>query len=301
MLRLSGMPLSLPTDKPGQAPSPSFGTLFVIATPIGHMEDITLRAIRTLKEVDLIAAEDTRQTKKLLTRYEIVTPIVSYHEYNKEKRTPELLAKLKCGASIALVTDAGTPSISDPGYYVVRGAISEAIPVVPIPGASAMIAALSASGLPTDSFIFIGFVTRKAGKRKQLLDELKQEPRTLVFYESPKRLLGLMQEILSVMGDRQAVIAREMTKLHEEILRGSLNCLVKEVSGRYLLKGECTLLVAGYEKGREFDRESLQNHLRGLLQKKDRSLSDLARDVAREHGLSKKVVYDEALKLEKGA
>ena len=184
------------------------------------MEDITLRAIRTLKEVALIAAEDTRHTRKLLARYEIGTPLASYHDHNKEKRTPRLLKKLEDGHSIALVTDAGTPSISDPGYYLVRRAIQASVPVVPIPGASALVAALSVSGLSTDSFIFVGFPPRQPGKRKQLLKGLKGEPRTLIFYESPKRLIGLIRDMIQQMGDRSAVVARELTKVHEEIIRG---------------------------------------------------------------------------------
>jgi 16S rRNA (cytidine1402-2'-O)-methyltransferase len=262
------------------------------------MEDITLRAIRTLKEVDLVAAEDTRHTRKLLTRYEVSTPVVSYHDHNKDKRTPELVGKLKAGNSIALVTDAGTPSVSDPGHFLVREAIKQAIPVVPIPGVSAAIAALSVSGLSTDSFVFIGFVPKKNAKRKQLLDQLKQEPRTLIFYESPKRVLALMQEILNIIGDRKAVMARELTKLHEEILRGPLSTMVKEISARPVLKGECTLLVEGWEGRQEIDRQSLQNHLRRLCHDKDRSLSDAVKEVAREFAISKKVVYEEALKLE---
>lgn len=271
----------------------------MVATPIGHMEDITLRALRTLKDVDVIAAEDTRKTRKLLTRHKISTPLVSYHDHNKEKRTPKLLAKLKAGTSIALVTDAGTPSISDPGHYLVREAIREAVSVVPIPGVSAIIAALSVSGLPTDSFVFVGFVPRKPGKRNALLDQLKQEPRTLVFYESPQRLLGLMQEILSVMGDRKAVTARELTKVHEEILRGPLSKMVKEMSAGPPLKGECTLLVAGCKTGTRIDRDSIQNHLRRLHHEQDGSLSDLVKEVAREYGLPKRVVYEEALKIKK--
>jgi 16S rRNA (cytidine1402-2'-O)-methyltransferase len=263
------------------------------------MEDITLRAIRTLKEVGMIAAEDTRHTRKLLTRHGISTPLVSYHDYNKEKRTPELLKRLKAGTSVALVTDAGTPSISDPGHYIVREAIKEAIAVVPIPGASALIAALSVSGLATDSFVFIGFVPRKSAKRRQWLKEMKQEPRPLIFYESPKRLLGLMQDMLHVMGDRQMVIARELTKLHEEILRGPVSQMVKEMSERHPIKGECTLLVAGWEGKVEIDLGALQDRLRLLRRDKDLSLSDLAREVAKECSLPRKVVYDEALKLER--
>ena len=284
--------------KPLSPPAAS-GTLFVVATPIGHMEDITLRAIHTLKEVGLIAAEDTRHTKKLLTRYEVSTPLVSYHDHNKEKRTPALLEKLKAGHSIALVTDAGTPSISDPGHYLVRAAIRAAIPVVPIPGASALIAALSVSGLPTDSFVFVGFVPRKPAKRKDFLEKLKGEPRTLIFYESPKRLLGLMQEIINLMGDRSAVVARELTKVHEEILRGSLSNILKALAACPPLKGECTLLVGGHKETGEFDHNSLVRDLRRLRLEMGRPLSELVKQVAREYGLSRKVVYEEALKLKK--
>ncbi len=292
------MPSNYLTEEPVPASSPAFGTLFVISTPIGNIEDITLRAIRMLKEVDLIAAEDTRHTRKLLTRYHISTPLVSYHDHNKEKRTPELLAKLSSGISVALVTDAGTPSISDPGHYIVREAVRQAVPIVPIPGAAAMIAALSVSGLPTDSFVFVGFVSRKATKRKHLLRDLSQEPRTLVFYESPRRLIRLMEEIRNLMGDREAVIARELTKVHEEILRGQLSRLVKEVSERSHLKGECTLLVGGAAEDAKIGRELLQDFLRHLRQEKDCSLADLAKEVAERYGLSKKMVYEEALRLE---
>jgi 16S rRNA (cytidine1402-2'-O)-methyltransferase len=275
------------------------GTLFVVATPIGHMEDITLRAIRTLKEVGLIAAEDTRQTRKLITRYEVSTRLISYHDHNKEKRTPALLEKLKAGNSIALVTDAGTPSISDPGHYLVRAAIRAAIPVVPIPGASALIAALSVSGLPTDNFVFTGFVPRKPAKRKHFLERLKGEPRTLIFYESPKRLLALIQEIINLMGDRSAAVARELTKVHEEILRGALSEILKVLRARPTLKGECTLLVGGYEGTEEFDRNSLVSDLRRLGRDTGRPLSEFVKEVAREYGLPRKLVYEEALKLKK--
>ncbi len=270
-----------------------------MATPIGHMEDVTIRAIRTLKEVQLIAAEDTRHTRKLLARHEISTPLVSYHDHNKERRSRELVGKLKAGSSIALVTDAGTPSVSDPGYFLVREAIEQAVPVVPIPGASAGIAALSVSGLPTDSFVFIGFVPKKASKRKGLLEELKQEPRTLVFYEAPKRLLRLMQEILEVMGDRKAVMARELTKLHEEILRGLLSEMVKDISDRTGVKGECTLLVEGLHGAPDIDRQAVRSRLRRLVYEKGSSMSDAAKQVAIELGISKKLVYDEALRLGK--
>ncbi|MDY6953923.1 MAG: 16S rRNA (cytidine(1402)-2'-O)-methyltransferase [Thermodesulfobacteriota bacterium] len=286
-------------SSPTETPFPSSGTLFVVATPIGNMEDITLRAIRTLREVDVIAAEDTRHSRKLLSHYDIATPLVSYHDHNKEKRTPELLKRLQGGTSIALVTDAGTPSISDPGHYLVREAIAQSLPVVPIPGASALIAALSVSGLATDSFVFVGFVPRKSAKRKQWLNELRQEPRSLILYESPKRLLGLMQEILDVMGDRQTTIARELTKLHEEILRGPLSQLLKEMSQREPVKGECTLLVAGCEKKREIDLGALRDRLRLLAQENGLTLSHMVKEVAKEWDLPRKVVYEEALKLKR--
>ena len=293
------MPLSLRTDQVTSANPSAPGTLFVVATPIGHMEDITLRAIRTLKEVELIAAEDTRQTRKLLTRYEVSTPLLSYHDHNKERRTPALLDKLKAGNSIALVTDAGTPSISDPGHYLVRAVCRAGISVVPIPGASALIAALSVSGLPTDSFVFLGFIPRKPSKRKGFLERLKEEPRTLIFFESPKRLLALMQEVLNQMGDRNAVVARELTKIHEEILRGSLSEILKVLSARAAMKGECTLLVGGYEGGEASKRHLLVHDIRRLRLETGRPLSDVVKQLAREYGLSRKVVYEEALKLKK--
>jgi 16S rRNA (cytidine1402-2'-O)-methyltransferase len=263
------------------------------------MEDITLRAIRTLKEVSLIAAEDTRHTRKLLSRYEIGTRLTSYHDHNKEKRSPGLLKKLKSGNSIALVTDAGTPSISDPGHYLVRAAIHESIPVVPIPGPSALVAALSVSGFPTDSFVFVGFPPRKSAKRKRVLRGLKEEPRTLVFYESPKRLIGFMREMTQVMGDRSVVVARELTKIHEEIIRGPLTHVLETLGSRPSLKGEYTLLVEGYEGETEFDHTLLLKDLKRMCSKKDRPLGEVAKELSEKYGLPKKFVYQEGLKLKK--
>ena len=284
------MPLNSRTEKAG--------TLFVLATPIGHMEDVTLRAIRTLREVALVAAEDTRHTRKLFARHDISTSLISYHDHNKEKRAPELLKKLKSGKSIALVTDAGTPAISDPGYYLVRAAIDADIDVVPIPGASAVVAALSISGLPTDSFVFVGFIPRKSAKRTRLLEELAREPRTLIFFESPKRLLGLIKDMAGVMGNRNAVVARELTKIHEEVLRGSLSDIAADLAGRPSLKGECTLLVQGCEGAVEVDRNMIIEQVRRSLQE-GHSLSDTVKEVATKYGLSKKLVYEQALTLKK--
>jgi 16S rRNA (cytidine1402-2'-O)-methyltransferase len=275
----------------------SSGTLFVVATPIGHLEDITLRAIRTLKEAGLIAAEDTRHTRKLLTRYEISTPVVSYHDHNKEKRTPELIERLRADISIALVTDAGTPSISDPGYYLVRAAPDAGIPVVPVPGVSAFVAALSVAGLPTDSFVFIGFVPRKGAKRRTFLEGLKHESRTLVFYESPRRLLDLIEQLVDIIGDRRAVVARELTKIHEEVIRESLRGIVKRLSSMPQLKGECTLLVEGCKQTKELDRTLLLEELQKLHRETGRPLSDLVKEIASKYGLPRKAVYEESLKL----
>ncbi|MBW2108350.1 MAG: 16S rRNA (cytidine(1402)-2'-O)-methyltransferase [Deltaproteobacteria bacterium] len=291
------MPLTLPID---HAPEPTSGagTLFVVATPIGHLEDITLRAIRTLREADLIAAEDTRHTRKLLTRHEIATPLISFFDHNKEKRTPQLLKKLLSGASIALVSDAGTPGVSDPGYHLITRALSRSIPVVPVPGPSAAIAALSVSGLPSDSFVFLGFVPRKPGKRRAFLEALQFEPRTLIFYESPRRLAGLIKTMRDVFGDRQAVLARELTKIHEDVLRKNLSGI-----GRYLrtddpLKGECTLLVAGFQYQKDVDPEAVQSYVK-WLRHRGLSPSESAKRAARELGVSRNLAYQQALKLEK--
>ncbi|MCK5418905.1 MAG: 16S rRNA (cytidine(1402)-2'-O)-methyltransferase, partial [Desulfobacterales bacterium] len=199
------------------------GVLYVVATPIGNREDITLRALNILRDVDLIAAEDTRKTGNLLAHYQIKNRLISFYEHNEKKRTPEIIGKLLDGISIALVSNAGTPSISDPGYRLIEAAIANKITVSPIPGVSAATAAMSVSALPTDSFVFIGFLPRKKAKRQQFLNELAVEPRPVIFYESPKRILTLLEEIISCMGDRPAVLAREMTKLHEEFIRGSVS------------------------------------------------------------------------------
>jgi 16S rRNA (cytidine1402-2'-O)-methyltransferase len=197
------------------------GTLYIVATPIGNLEDITLRALRVLGEADLIACEDTRQTRKLLDHAGISKPAVSYHDHNEASRATELIGKLLSGANIALVSDAGTPLISDPGYRVVEAAIEAGIVVVPIPGACAAVAALSASGLPPDSFRFCGFLPPKSSQRRKLLEELANETGTLIFYEAPHRILDALDDIAEVMGTRRVVVGREITKLHEEFLRGT--------------------------------------------------------------------------------
>src|ERR1022692_5098833 len=224
--------------------------LFLVATPIGNLEDITLRALRVLKEVDLIACEDTRQTQKLLTHYGIHTRTVSYHEHNEMTKAAELVVDLEGGARIALVTDAGMPGISDPGFHLITLAIRHHVPVVPIPGASAFQAALVASGLPTDSFRFGGFLPAKSGQRRKLLESVKDAPRTQVFYEAPHRLLQTLADAVEVLGSsRHIVVAREGTKTHKEFPRGRATEVLDQLKARGEVKGEITLLIAKSEEG----------------------------------------------------
>ena len=219
------------------------GTLYVVSTPIGNLEDITLRAVKVLSGVDLIAAEDTRTTRVLLNRYNITKPMLSYFSHNERRRAPEILERLKAGASVALVSDAGTPGISDPAYVLITQALEQEIPVVPIPGASALLAALVVSGLPTDRFVFEGFLPLKKG-RKTKLQELKMEERTIVLYESPHRVLKTLGELLESLGERDVVVAREMTKKFEEVMRGSLSSVLADMSKRQA-RGEYVIVISG--------------------------------------------------------
>jgi 16S rRNA (cytidine1402-2'-O)-methyltransferase len=224
--------------------------LYVVATPIGNLEDITLRALRVLKEADLIACEDTRQTQKLLNHYGIVTRTTSYHQHNEMTRAPELVVELEQGARIALVSDAGMPGISDPGFRLISLAIRHQLPVVPIPGAAAFLAALVASGLPTDSFRFSGFLPAKRGQRRQILEGIQSSPRTQVFYEAPHRVKASVEDIVEVLGEeRRIVLAREVTKIHEEFLRDRADEVLKTLRTRGPIKGEITLLIAKAEEG----------------------------------------------------
>jgi len=273
------------------------GVLYVVATPIGNREDITLRALNILRDVNLIAAEDTRKTGNLLAHYQIKNRLISFHEHNEKKRTPEIIGKLLDGISIALVSNAGTPSISDPGYRLIEAAIANKITVSPIPGVSAATAAMSVSALPTDSFVFIGFLPRKKAKRQQFLNELAVEPRPVIFYESPKRILTLLEEIISCMGDRPAVLAREMTKLHEEFIRGSVSEILKTLKSRAEIKGECTLLIAGFEGKEELNSEIITTEIKAALDKHQEGLSEITKSIAKKYGLSKNKVYAMALKV----
>ena len=219
------------------------GTLYLIATPIGNLEDITHRAVRLLGEVDVIACEDTRHTKKLLNHYGINTRTISYHEHNERERALELIERLKSGVDVAVVSDAGTPGISDPGFRLARTAIESDVRVVPIPGPSALVSALVASGLPTDEFFFGGFLPARSGARRARLAELRSLPATLIFYEGPHRIAATLRDVQEILGERQAVVARELTKMHEEIARGSLSELAAQFSSAESARGEMVLII----------------------------------------------------------
>jgi 16S rRNA (cytidine1402-2'-O)-methyltransferase len=265
------------------------GTLFIVATPIGNLEDITFRAVRTLKESHLIACEDTRQTRKLLDHFGIATPLVSYHDHNEAPRAAELVEKMLAGSDVALVSDAGTPLVSDPGYRIVTAAVEARIPVVPIPGPSAVLTALSASGLPTDEFRFAGFLPAKSGQRKKLLQDLRDETATVIFYEAPHRILEALEDIETELGARQVVVARELTKLHEEFLRGTSSEIRAQLAARPAVKGEITLLIAKASEPIATD-QSIEDAVKELEQQ-GVSRMDAIKQVAKSRGMGKREVY----------
>jgi len=267
------------------------GTLYIVATPIGNLEDITLRAVRVLREAAVIACEDTRHTRKLLDHFAIPTPAVSYHEHNEAQRSVELVERLQRGESVALVSDAGTPLVSDPGHRLVAAAIAAGIAVVPLPGPSAAMSALSASGLATDQFRFCGFLPAKSGQRRKALDERKHEDCTLIFYEAPHRILDALAEVAEIFGPRPVVVARELTKMHEEFLRGSAAEVRDRLAARPSVKGEFTLLIAPAEPGESTGEQGpLEDAVRALEQK-GISRMEAIKQVARERGLGKREVY----------
>lgn len=229
------------------------GTLYIVSTPIGNLEDITQRALRKLREVDVIACEDTRHTRKLLNHFAVDVATISYHEHNERERADELCAMLAAGKNIALVSDAGTPIISDPGFRVVNLAIEKGFRVVPIPGATAFVAALSASGLPSDQFLFAGFLPPRASARRARLEELRAIQATLIFYEAPHRIATALRDAVDVLGNRQAVVARELTKLHEEFVRGRLDELAEHFADRNRARGEMVLLIDGLKSESDID------------------------------------------------
>jgi 16S rRNA (cytidine1402-2'-O)-methyltransferase len=271
----------------------STGTLYIVATPLGNLEDITLRAIRILKEVAVIACEDTRRTVKILNRYEIRTPLFIFHEYNKVRAGASLLRRMRDGESVALVSDAGTPAISDPGFELVREAIGAEIPIEVVPGPSALVAALVVSGLPTDHFTFEGFLPVRREKRRKAMETLASETRTMIFYESPQRLAAFLRDAEEMFGDRRACVVRELTKVHEEILRGTIPELRAEISRRESVLGEITLVIGGGAMKVEW---SVEEVVRAALEEDSMSSRDLARAIAGRTGLSRKEVYAEIMK-----
>lgn len=285
------------TEEPSNPPAPggseTAGMLYVVATPIGNLEDITLRAIRILREVRLIAAEDTRRTRILLAKYGISTPLTSLYDQNEAKKSGLLIARLQKGEDVAYVSDAGTPGISDPGYILVREAVSLGIRVAPIPGASALIAALSVSGLPMDSFLFLGFLPSKSTRRRQLLTSLREEKRTLIFYESPHRLLASMNDIADLLGEREVVVSREMTKIYEEFLRGPADDVLSGLANG-TIRGEVTLIVAGRSgEAPECSDAEITRRCEQLRREEgeEPSRRDLVERIAQETGVSRRRIY----------
>ena len=248
--------------------------------------------------MDLIAAEDTRRTRILLSHYAIKTPLTSYHDHNKETKALQLISRLKHGSHLALVSDAGTPGISDPGFFLIKLSLENSIPVVPIPGVSAVITALSISGLPTDSFVFNGFLPTKKSARNRFIKNLKDEERTMVFYESPRRIQNTLSDLLEILGDRDAVVTRELTKVFEEVIRGTIKGMIHEVQTRQL-RGEITLLVSGKSALQNENNLPISQLIRNYQEINDLSMRDLASFIAQEENLSRREVYQEILKLRK--
>ncbi len=272
------------------------GTLYLVGTPIGNLEDITLRALRVLKEVDLIACEDTRHTAQLLNHYGISKPTVSYHEHNEMTRAAELVVHLERGENVAVVSDAGMPGINDPGYRLVALAIRHHIRVVPVPGASAFLSALVASGLPTDSFHFGGFLPAKAGARRTALEAIRNSPRTQLFYEAPHRIVECLRDIVEMLGpERHVVVAREVTKLHEEFLRGRAEGVLAQLEQRGEVRGEITLLIGKAEDAAQAApaKKTVGQRVQELMRDEKLEEKNALKQVAKEFGLSKSEAYRE--------
>jgi len=281
---------------PSNGSAPGGGCLYIVGTPIGNLEDITLRALRILREVDLIACEDTRHTQKLLNHYSIAKTLVSYHEHNEMTRSPELLIQLEQGAKIALVSDAGMPLVSDPGYRLVTLCVRHKIPVVPVPGPSAMLAALAAAGLPNEEFLFVGFLPQRRGERRRMLEHLRIEERTMIFYEAPHRVAESIADAQEILGDRPACIAREVTKLHEEFLRGKLSQLAESLAERPA-RGEITLVVGPPEPsaitGQADSQQSLSDRVDELIRQAKLDRKEALKLAAKERGLTRRAAYEQ--------
>ncbi len=268
----------------------------MIATPIGNLEDVTLRALRVLREVDLVAAEDTRRTRTLLAHYGIARPVTSYYDAVERRKAPALVARLVAGARIALVTDAGTPGIADPGYHLVRGALAAGVPVVPIPGPSALTALLSVAGLPAERFVFEGFLPSRAAQRTARLRALAHEPRALIFYEAARRLASLLADAEATLGDREVAIGRELTKRFEEIVRGRLSEVAGRLAGGAAPRGEVVVLISGAAAAEAPAGVRLDEEIRRALAA-GRRVSELAADIAQRTGAPRREVYRRALEL----
>jgi 16S rRNA (cytidine1402-2'-O)-methyltransferase len=269
--------------------------LYLVATPIGNLEDITLRAVRVLKQADLIACEDTRQTQKLLNHYGIETRTISYHEHNEASRAAELVERLMQGACIAVVSDAGMPEISDPGFRFVSLAIERGVPIVPVPGATAFVTALIASGLPVESICFRGFLPAKSGARRRELERLLHSSQTGIFYEAPHRIRESMEDVVAVLGRaRRVVIARELTKVHEEFLRGTSGQIFEEINKRGEIKGEITLLIGPADAGEiQSHSVSIRERVEQIMREENLDQKDALKKAAKERGISKSEVYRE--------
>ena len=278
------------------------GILYICGTPIGNLEDITLRALKILKKVKLIAAEDTRHTKKLLNHYRINTKATSYYEYNKFKKAPYLVEILKNGQDIALVSDAGMPGISDPGYVLIDLALKSNIKIIPVPGVSALTTALVVSGLPTDKFVFEGFLPRKIKERKKYFKSIENEERTIIFYEAPHRLKRALKDMLDIWGDRRIIIARELTKKYEEIIRGNLNQVLTEINTKEI-KGEITLVVQGGIRKKENDitdflqRECIMEEYLKKLKKQGYSSKDIIKITQEKLNIPKNIIYKKLVEM----
>jgi 16S rRNA (cytidine1402-2'-O)-methyltransferase len=273
------------------------GILYIVATPIGNLEDITLRALRVLKEVALIAAEDTRRTRKLLNAYGIKTPVTSLYDQNELAKSASIISRLEEGEDIAYVSDAGTPGISDPGYILITRAIEHSIKVMTVPGPVAAIAALSISGLPMDSFAFYAFLPSRLTKRRQFLESLRDETKTMIFYESPRRLASALNDIYTILGDRKMVLSRELTKLYEETIRGTVSEVLKIIEGT-TVKGEITLILSGAQKKSVSDqKEAIKETFQVLREDPRLTTRDIVDRISEELSLSRKEVYQEVLKL----
>lgn len=288
---------------PDQGRTSAAGTLYLVGTPIGNLEDITLRALRVLKEVDLIACEDTRQTAKLLNHYAIDKPAVSYHEHNEQARAAEIVARLERGESVAVVSDAGMPGVSDPGYRLVTLAIQRGISVVPVPGAAAFLSALVASGLPTDTFQFAGFLPAKSGARRTALEAIRNASQTEIFYEAPHRIVETLHDVVEVLGpERHVVVARELTKVHEEFVRGAAGDVLREFEQRGDVKGEITLLIGKATEGAQLApaSKSVAGRVQELIIGEHLDEKSALKQAAKEFGISRSEAYRELQRVKPG-